>query len=308
MLYLLIICLLLLTAYALCRLFLLRKSLTRTAAQLQEISKNLEENQIVKLPAPCRELEELLEAINENLAAIRAQHLTYQQEEQKLREQIENISHDLRTPLTAILGYLKMLDAKKLSQEEQEYLQIAVKKSHSLQTLISQFYELSKVTDQNFSLKLVPVDGNRILREICLEHYGLFQERNLKFHMELPEAALILLGDQDSLERIFSNLLQNGIRYAQSELSVKLHQDPSGKKAIFLFQNDLPFTEELPDPARLFDRFYVQEKSRSQGGTGLGLTISQSLTEHMNGRIHAEYTKKDGINFLSILLEFPYSE
>lgn len=298
MLYFLLILFILLAVYFLCRLFLLRRSISRASEELKAISQNLEENRILKLSCPDKELEKLLEAINENLLAIRSQRREYIRREQNLREQIENISHDLRTPLTAILGYMKMMDQEELSQQDKEFLDVAIRKSHTLQELTAQFYELSRITDKNFQMELQPVDAGRILRETCLDHYGLIEKAGIELEITGCDGGewgsqAVIQGNAQALERIFSNLLQNSVRYARSRLKISLGEESGTEKLKIVFENDIVPGTQVPDPSRLFDRFYMQEQSRSHGGTGLGLTISKSLAEHMNGTIKAEYANKE---------------
>ncbi|MDO4338314.1 MAG: HAMP domain-containing sensor histidine kinase [Eubacteriales bacterium] len=293
MVYLMLILAVLIALYLGCRLYLLRKSMRKAEKELKEITSDLEENRVVKIAAPCRELESLLEAVNQNLADIRAERQTYRQKELQLKEQVENISHDLRTPLTAILGYLKMLDADSLSREDREYLEVAVRKSETLNNLISRFYELSRVTSEDFKLKLTTVDSARILREACLEHYEAFEKAHLEVRMEAPETPVFLMGDRESLERVFGNLLQNSVRYARSRMEVCLQQNKEDRSVVIAFKNDIDPQTEAEEPSRLFDRFYMQEQSRSRGGTGLGLTISKHLVEHMHGEIRAEYCNEE---------------
>lgn len=335
MIYLLLGFILLLAVYFGCRLFLLRKSMKRAIEDLKDISSNLEENRVLKLSAPDKELEELLKTINQNLQAVRKQYAGYQKKEQVLKEQIENISHDLRTPLTAILGYMKMMDQKEMTKQDQEFLEIAIKKSYTLQELTAQFYELSRVTDKEFGLNLETVDVGRILRETCLDHYRLIEEARLQFEMDFWEcrdfdldlgqdnssrtvpargrkerldSPADIQGNGQALERIFCNLLQNSIRYAESWLKVCLLKSSDAKKVRITFENDISQLTEPEDPSRLFERFYMQERARSRGGTGLGLTISKSLTEHMRGTIKAVCLGEAGARSLAIEMEFPLSE
>lgn len=291
--------------YLLCRLLILKKSIARASWELREISEALDENRVVKMAAPEKELEELLEVMNRNLKAIRIERRKYQQEETRLKEQIENISHDLRTPLTAVLGYLKMIDPDRMDVADREYLEIAVRKSHTLQNLIGRFYELSRVTSESFELKLVSVDALRILKETCLDHYGLFEQKHLEMKLPMMEGAVMISGDAEALQRVFTNLIQNSIRYAKSELDIKLVRNQEEGTVKFIFSNDIEDGQEIPEPERLFDRFYMQERSRHQGGTGLGLTISRSLVEHMNGMVSAEYAGETGKRFLVLTICFP---
>lgn len=306
MIYFLLIIISLTAFYLAYRLFLIRRSISRTEEELRSISCAPIENRILKLPFPDRHMEGLLKAINQNLESTRAERLAFQKKELQLKEQVENISHDLRTPLTAILGYLKMVDAQNLSAEDQEYLNIAIRKSYTLQALVSRFYELTQVTSEDFRLELTPVDVGRLLKETCLDHYELIEKKDLQFQMDLPNAPAIIYGETQALERIFSNMIQNGIRYAKTELSVRVLGSSGSGKIRLIFENDIAPDMEIDDPNRLFDRFYIQEQSRSHGGTGLGLTISKHLTEHMNGTMQAAYYSKREKRILAFTLCFSY--
>lgn len=287
------------------RLFFIKRSIKNAGRELEEISRHIEENRVVKLSVPEKDLEEFLEVINQNLHVIRKKRQDYQQKEQVLKEQVENISHDLRTPLTAILGYLKMINQETLDPDSREYLNIVLRKSYTLQNLVSQFYELSQVTAEGFQLKLESVDVFRILKETCLENYRLFEERNLEVCLPFVEQGIFIWGNTEALKRVFSNLIQNSIRYAQREWKIQIFQKPEKKRVTLLFSNDIDPGMEFPDPEKLFERFYVQEQSRNNGGTGLGLTISKSLVEHMNGTMKAEYYRKAGKRFLTFIIQFP---
>lgn len=291
--------------YFACRLFWLRRSLRQAARSLKDISADLKENRVLKLPLPEQDLEYLLKAINENLQSIRLERLNYAKWEQELKEQVENISHDLRTPLTAIQGYLKMLDTSNMSEINLEYLNIAIRKSGTLQDLIAQFYDLSRITSSEFLLELEPLDAARILKETCLDHYALLEKEHLQFHMEVPETPVFLRGNAGALTRIFSNLLQNAVRYALHQLNICLKANAAAHTVQLHFSNDIDPLPRRSDPERLFDRFYMQEQSRGHGGTGLGLTISKFLTEYMNGTVTAEYTEKDAVTYFEITLTFP---
>ena len=301
---LLILCILAAVYFAY-RFFLLRKSIRKTSSALREITGELSENRIVKLPVQDACLEELLEAINENLTAIRREHIVYEKNERLLKEQIENISHDLRTPLTAILGYLKLIDKEHFNETDAEYLAITIRRSETLQALITQFYELSRVTSHDFSIKKEPVDAARILREICLAYYAQLEAQQLATDFSLPEHEIRLLGDADALKRIFANLLQNALRYARSYIRVHVQKNNADGTISFFFENDI-LPEQMPaDPGRLFDRFYMQEQSRSRGGTGLGLTISKTLAEHMGGSIEAACRTQDSETTFAVRVTFP---
>lgn len=285
------------------RLYTLHCSLEKAEKELREISTELFENRVVKLHTPDGRLEQLLNAVNDNLEVIRREWVAGQKHEKKLKEQIENISHDLRTPLTSIRGYLKMIDPEEMSEENREFLQTAIKKTYTMQSLTEQFYQLSRVTSGDFALKLEAVDASRILKETCLENYPLLEKAGLAVAFSASDAPVIVMGNQEALSRIFANMIQNSTRYAQSRLTICLTQKPEDETACFLFTNDISKDQEIPEPERLFERFYMQESSRTHDGTGLGLTISKTLAEHMGGTMRAEYSGDEAERCLTITVQ-----
>ncbi len=282
------------------RLYTLYRSIEKAERELREISAELFENRAVKLHTPDGRLEHLLSAVNDNLEVIRLERAAGQKQEKKLKEQIENISHDLRTPLTSMRGYLKMMAAEEMSEENREFLQTAIKKTYTMQSLTEQFYQLTRVTSSDFALKLEAVDASRILKETCLENYPLLEKAGLAVAFPAFDVPVIVKGNQEALSRIFANLIQNSTRYAQSRLAICLMQKPEDETVCFLFTNDISKDQEIPEPERLFERFYMQENSRTHDGTGLGLTIGKTLAEHMGGTMRAEYSGDEAERRLTV--------
>lgn len=267
------------------RLYLLKVSMKDAGKQLREINEKLEENRIVRLSAPNKELEELLVEINNSLQGIRQERIVYAKREKEFKQQIENISHDLRTPLTSMIGYLKIMDVSNLNEEEKEDLQTVLKKAERLQELISQFYDFSRLTAQDYPLELSAVDATKVLREVMADAYSELSARNLEVTVDLPERAVWIEGNANALQRVFQNLLQNAGRYAVKELAVSVCEE--AERVFICFKND---TKDLyeQEVERLFERFYTVDKSRSNGSTGLGLTIAKEFVEKMGGSIEAE--------------------
>ena len=266
------------------RLFLVHRGMDTAGRALSEISGMPEENRVLKSEIPDRHLEGLLEKINENLTELQKYRIQYKAQETALREQVEEISHDLRTPLTAILGYLKMMDRESLEAEDREALEVAVKKSETLQGLIQQFYELSQVTSENFRLEAERLDAAKLVRECCLAYYEVLEQRKLEAKIEIPDGPVWISADRNGLERVISNLI--------------LYSD--GGRIRLVFGNDIELDMRRENPEKLFERFYMGSASRSRGGTGLGLTISRHLVEGMHGKIHASYQERKGKDYLEI--------
>lgn len=281
-------------AYFAVRFFLLRRSLRMVAAELKAIAQNLEENRVLKLEAADRDLEEFLAEINRALSEIRREKNEFARREQEFKKQIENISHDLRTPLTSILGYLKLMDVQNMPEEERESLDTVRRKAEALSRLIGQFYDYSRVTSEDYLPELKEMDLGRLLRETVLDSWREIEERQLEFTFHIPEGPVMIWGNENGAERIIRNLLQNAGRYAGYFLEITLRE--GADRVVMTFENDVSdFTQE--DADRLFQRFYVKDPSRNEQGTGLGLTIAKTLAEKMGGDMRAELVREDRLRF-----------
>ena len=195
---------------------MLKNCIRQARVDLAEIMDNPGENRILLAVSPSREAEQLLRQINRYIEYHQRERIIWQQQERQLQEQIENISHDLRTPLTSILGYLELVDDGSLSGEDQEALAVVERKSRYLQGLIRNFYDLSRLERADMRLPQEPVEITRMIREMVLSYFPEFEERHLAVELELPERAVFLTGNQEAMERILHNMIQNALRYARS--------------------------------------------------------------------------------------------
>ena len=288
MLYIVIVMLvvfILLTAYFYARYRLLCRAIKKADKDLKSIIKNIDENQIIKQEEPNKELENLLATINDSLKAIRSERIIYEKREKEFQKQIENISHDLRTPLTSILGYLKILDQSGLEQEDKEALAIIQRKAYLLQRLISQFYDFSRLTSEDYVLEMEQIDIARLLRETVIDYYQELSVKNLEIDLDIPEHPILVEANSNAMERVFLNLLQNACRYAESKLKIGIEQ--SKDEVTVSFENNVTdFSED--DLNSIFERFYMRDNARSDGASGLGLTIAKHLVEKMHGMLEAE--------------------
>ncbi len=233
------------------RYFLLRKALREMAGDLREIGRSVEQNRILRLPVPHRTLEELMASINDMLEEIRRERLRFERREREFQEQIENVSHDLRTPLTVILGYLKIMkrqcfgcgtiggqaaepenpmpktmEAGKNMPETAEILEIIERNARTMERLVSQFYAYSQASSNDCGAELEEVDVCRELKEILADNYQLVEK--LRLTARLPEHPVTVRGNKAALERIFLNLLQNAGRYAHSFLDIYIEEGNEG--------------------------------------------------------------------------------
>lgn len=297
------------TAFLAARYALLKRSLRQADRELGEIVGHLEDNRIVRLPAPDADLEALLGTVNRALAGIRAQAAACARHEAELKAQVEHVSHDLRTPLTSIRGYLALVDDAALDAEAREALGTVRRKAASLERLVAQFYELSRLQGDDAPLELGPVDVGRMLRESVAEQYRLLADRGLDVRLDVPEHAVLARANGEAVERVLANLLHNAGKYAKTALEVSMAGEGAGAagaggRVAVEFAND---AEGLSESAlsRLFQPFFMADASRAQEGSGLGLAIARHLLERMGGSIEAGLERREGACWLVLRIELP---
>lgn len=268
------------------RCYVLKKAVKAADEELRAVIEDISENRRMKLAAPDKDLEALLHTINQSLEEIWRERMMYERKERELMSQIENISHDLRTPLTSILGYLDLMNTDEMAVEELESVEVIQRKAKALQQLIGEFYDLTRIDAGDFLLDLKEMDAGRIVRECALCFYENLTKAGIAVTMEIPEKPVWVMADESAFDRIISNMMQNVVRYAKGTLKISV--DKQDGQVLIRFANDTEHLSE-EDALHLFDRFYQKDGSRSREGTGLGLTIAKYLTEAMGGRLDAFY-------------------
>ena len=284
------------SAYFALRYFALEHALRETALELTEIQGCVLQNRILRLPLPDKGLERLLKSINGALEQIRRERLGYEKREREFQQQIEDISHDLRTPLTVILGYLKWLKAPagSASFRLEESLDVLERNARSMEHLVSQFYAFSRVNGRDFSLEPERLDVCRLLRECLADNYGSLEREGFSLEGHLPEHPVMALGNRDACERIFANMLQNAGRYAHSYLDVRILEDCGQVQVVFENDSEKIRGDDIPN---LFNRFYRNDAARNNGGSGLGLALVKGAAEAHKGTCRAENRSGGGVRF-----------
>jgi signal transduction histidine kinase len=208
----------------------------------------------------------------------------YNRAESSMRKMLSNISHDLKTPLTVVLGYIEiMMNNSETTKEDLQKVQV---KALEVLELIKKFFDLAKLESGDKDIQLTRVNMNEVCRKTILEFYEVLTTQGFKVEIEIPEENLYAFGNEEELERIFNNLISNAIQYGSEgkTLGFKLHSDDQfvyvdvwdRGKGISELHQDL-----------VFERMYTLEDSRNKlyQGSGLGLTITKRLVEKMNGKI-----------------------
>lgn len=237
-------------------------------------------NTLIDISSRDPHMRKLAAEINIQLRKLRKERHRYQQGDLELKEAVTNISHDLRTPLTAIRGYLDLLEREEKSESVQRYLSHIENRSEALISLTEELFRYSVATS-SLELKLESVDIVRFLEESLLSFYGIMQEKGIQPQIKLPEEPVWCQLDAGALNRIFANIISNALKYSDGDLSISMQANGE-----IIFSNTAANLNAVT-VGRLFDRFYTVEASRNS--TGLGLSIAKLLTERMGGRIEASY-------------------
>ena len=199
-------------------------------------------------------------------------------------ELVTNVSHDLKTPLTAIITYVDLLKEEKDEEKRKEYVGILDKKSLRLKALIEDLFEISKASSQNVTLQIVDVDVTNLFKQVKLELEERFKEAGLDFRCTYPEEKLICALDSQKTYRIFENLLINVSKYALTgtRVYVKIYTEAESQTAAIQIMN-VSAEEITVKEADLTERFVRGDASRNTEGSGLGLAIAKSFTELQKG-------------------------
>ena len=265
-----IIILLLVIAIQTARCHTLERGLLQAAQRMKAQLSN-ETTVRLALPCPSRGAEQLLAGLNDLLELRQQERADYRRKEQQL--------HDLRTPLTSILGYLQLLEEEDLSPEKrEEYFQIVEGRASTLQSFIASFYDLSRIEGGELPLERELVDLGRTLSDQLAAAYEQIEEAGLEMEVDVADGLPPVWADSGAVTRIFSNLLTNALRHGTGALSVKLYRE--GGCIVSAFSNQAEgITAE--DVDHVFERFYTADKMRTGQSTGLGLAIVKALAERM---------------------------
>lgn len=266
-------------------LFLLKRELRNQQQALQEIHP-LQTNRQLHQELGDNDLRKLLLQINQLLADIRQKEGVLQQQKKKLQQEVTNISHDLKTPLTSAIGYLDLLRSSDLEHRSafqiREDLTQIEQRLFKLNQLVIDFFEFSKA--QSRSVELQALNALPLLEQSMISLYDDFQQSQRNIQLEqLATSPLIVLANERMLSRIFDNLLGNSYQHGVGD--VVIHVQETENEAIFQFTNAYQGAEL--DSSAIFEEFYTADISRTKGNSGLGLAIVKEFVAQMDGQLTA---------------------
>ena len=269
---------------------IMQKSMDEICACMTE-HLSTDTNRLITVSSSDRYVRHLASEIARQLTELRRQRRQYISGDRELKEAVTNISHDLRTPLTAICGYLELLEAEKMTDNTRRYVEQISNRTEALKALTEELFRYSVISSVS-DLSYEKVNVGRVLEDTLISFYGAFEQKNITPNISLPDSVMIRTLDKSALSRIFGNIISNALKYSDGDFSVIMTE--TGE---ITFSNTASELSSV-DVGKLFDRFYTVDSARKS--TGLGLSIAKLLTERMGGHISAEYREKT----LSIMISF----
>lgn len=259
------------------RTYLLKRQLKSVFYQLSE-----EQTGLVTVELVDGDIEKVVREINTLLERIQQAAIKGNAASAALKSSIADISHDMKTPLTSVIGYLQLAEKECEDEKMGELIKTCLERTRCLNVLINDFFELSVIESQGCIPKLDNIDVAGMICEQILANHPIFEENNITPHFEDSDKSVIVSADPGMLNRVIQNLISNGIKYASGDLFFRACQENG--RVIITISN--PVNAPV-DVAHIFDRFYTQDKSRSMG-SGIGLYICRQFIEAMDGSIGAE--------------------
>lgn len=240
----------------------------------------------------------LVEELNQWTDQRKQEYKNYLDKESYISQVYTNLSHDIRTPLTSLDGYVQLLQESEDKEEQRRYLTIIHERIHSLKEMLEELFTFSKLQNETYELELTSCSVNQILRKTIFSYYEDWKNRGIVPEIAIEEKPLSIEGNEQALSRVFQNVLKNAMEHGKEEIGISLKQ--KGETVCIRIWNPIENAEEI-DPEQVFERFYKADISRSKTSTGLGLSIAKEFVLRMKGKIHAEIL--DGK--FGIIMEFP---
>ncbi len=273
------------------KLILMKRSLRAMAKEFREITKT-DTNAVLSVSSRDKDVRLLAKELNDTIKDVRKAYLRYNEGDMEMKMSITNISHDLRTPLTAILGRIELLRDADKSDEVREALDIIENRARYMKDLTEELFEYSVILSSDEEPIKEEILINQLLEDSLLNHYAALTRAGLDVEVDITEEKIVRKVNKKQIDRIFSNLMSNAIKYSDGDLKITLTDD-----AKVTFSNKAHNLSKL-EVEKLFNRFYTVESARNS--TGLGLAIARKFMVENGGNVEAKY--EDGR--LSLILSF----
>ncbi len=289
--YLLIVCLIIIV-FLVMKIIAMRLSLKEMKEDYEERSR-IHTNTLLTVSSRDRRIRQLASSMNNTLEKLQSAYNRYENGDQEIKKAITNISHDLRTPLTAISGYLELAQRLDKSPELEKYLSVIQGRTDHMKKLTEELFEYSLMTGGEITEDRQEVNINRMLEDCLMNYYPSLKARGISPDIDITEKKIVRYLYPTYVERILNNLMSNALKYSDGDLEIKLSDE-----GVLSFSNS---TDKLSnvDVNKLFDRFFTVETG-SRESTGLGLSIVKLFADRMDLRLNATYENGK----ITIVLDF----
>lgn len=242
--------------------------------------------------------------INDIVVSYENRLSAFRQTDETNRQLMTSLSHDVRTPLTTLIGYLDAAHKGIVTgKDRDDYIETARRKAHDLKEYIDVLFDWFKLNSDEFAMDINIIEAGELTRNILIDWIPIFEDKQIEYHIDIPEQPFRVKLDTDGYMRILNNLIQNVIAHSHADKIEMILSKQSGNMKILLADNGTGIEKE--DLKHIFERLYKCDKGRSEKGSGLGLSIVHQLIEKMNGTITAESVPGKGTAFTLI---FPLAD
>ena len=271
-----IIILIIVVSFLAFRLYLVKQQLKRVAGQMKEQRENF-----ISVDFVDKDLEAVVIQINEMIDSIQLIKVEAAKGEQTMKDSVSMISHDMRTPLTSVIGYLQLAEKNCEEKETLQDIKIALDRAKYCNKLVNDFFELSVIDSNQHNPVMEKVNICEVVCEEILANYLGFEEKGITPIFDQANYAVFVWADRKMLQRVIQNLISNGIKYSAGKMEFSISKD---QKVLLRISTSI---SETVDVQKIFDKFYRADNSRNSEGIGIGLYICRKFIEDMNGDISA---------------------
>lgn len=250
-------------------------------------------------------LKELTNILNQQIEDQREERVRYRRKEALISDTYTSLSHDIRTPLTSLDGYVQLLADSKEEKEQEHYLQVIQERIDRLKDMLEELFLFTKLGSDSYQIELYSCDWNHVIKDTIFSYYDDWKQKGIEPKIVLPEGSVVILGNEQALHRTLQNVLKNAVEHGDHSLWIRMQEwEQKGKQMVSLeVGNEMVSGSDL-DVERVFERFYCADQMRSANSTGLGLPIAKELVLRMQGSIEAAVQEKEFV----IRMTFPVLE
>ncbi|WP_062051658.1 sensor histidine kinase KdpD [Bacillus sp. JCM 19034] len=232
-----------------------------------------------------KEINQLIDLCNTLLRQQREWNQDFMKKNEEMNATIVSLSHDIRTPLTSLDGYLQLAERAQNVKEKSHYITLAQPRIKQINTLVDELFLYTKLQNRDYTLELDSIDIGTVLQKRLFSFLDEFSKRGEQPNITLPKAAVHINGNEIALERVFDNIIKNYFIHGKDRFTVRFQE--TDVNVLFHFSNSLNENQSI-EIDKLFTRFYKEDLSRSNHSSGLGLANVKSLMEKMHGSVYAE--------------------